>query len=358
MLFQYYFVPLFFALASCEAASSRIVSGTAPFRYEYQEDYLEIPEQVKNNLLNGHGLTKDKDGNVYFTFQPMNVASTTQVLVRFKKDGGQYVGEAIGDPALASGVPHGLRIEHGADASDTFLYHANNDATIFKTTLEGEIVWKRNLSAWEQERPDFWPLKPTDSVVIPNSNILLVADGYGSDYVHMFNTLTGAYIEGKSFGGKGNSSSDPVRFNTPHGIAIDEENKWIVVSDRSNNRIVYLTYDGKYVKSHKLQTEGLSLPCNEHFLEHSVVGAQVSIVPSLGETYQNMVAGSAGIYGPDGLLSVIEVAKHLGHLGHQHPHDALLTADGDAFVCCWSGPPTKGLGPAKGTISFWKRLQD
>ena len=81
MLFQYYFVPLFFALASCEAASSRIVSGTAPFRYEYQEDYLEIPEQVKNNLLNGHGLTKDKDGNVYFTcFWYSAVHSTLQAL--------------------------------------------------------------------------------------------------------------------------------------------------------------------------------------------------------------------------------------------------------------------------------------
>jgi len=48
-----------------------------------------------------------------------------------------------------------------------------------------------------------------------------VADGYGSSFVHAFDKNTGKYIAGKTFGGMGNSSSDPIKFHTPHGIALD-----------------------------------------------------------------------------------------------------------------------------------------
>jgi len=85
---------------------------------------------------------------------------------------------------------------------------------------------------------------------------------------------------------------------------------------------------------------------------------KVSIVPSLGINYTNLWEGSTAIYAPNGtVLSVIEVAKHIGHLGHQHPHDAVFLPNGDVVVCCWSGPGTPGMSPAKGTISYWKRLQ-
>ena len=36
---------------------------------------------------------------------------------------------------------------------------------------------------------------------------------------------------------------------------------------------------------------------------------------------------------------------------------AVFLPNGDAIVCCWSGPPNTEpvQGPAKGTISYWKR---
>ena len=55
-----------------------------------------------------------------------------------------------------------------------------------KTTLEGELVWVT-------EGPLAWPglpWLPTDATVVPGTDRLLVADGYGSSYVHQ--VLAGA----------------------------------------------------------------------------------------------------------------------------------------------------------------------
>ena len=340
--------------------NDKIISGTSPWKYQYIP--LQLPLHVKDNIQNGHGLTKDLNGNIYFTYQPINISDSTQVLVKFYYDSAKksMVATALGSTDLSQGVPHGLQYEFDDDdattAKEEYLYHANNQQTIFKTDLLGNIIWKSNFSDWVDTKPNFWPFKPTDCIVIPKTDILLVADGYGSSFVHSINKTTGEYIEGKSFGGKGNTTSDPIRFNTPHGIKIDVEKELIIISDRSNNRIVWVDYDFKYVRSKTLH-EGLALPCNEHLHYEKSTDEYVSIVPSLGDSYQQMYNGSVGIYNQRGdgeLLSVIEVAKLLGKEGHQHPHDAIFLENGDAIICCWSGPAD--YGPAKGTVSYWKKL--
>ena len=83
-----------------------------------------------------------------------------------------------------------------------------------------------------------------------------------------------------------------------------------------------------------------------------------AVVPSLGMPGK-MNNGSVAIYGPkDELLSTIYVAEKIGHLGNQHPHDAMFLPNGDIVCCCWGGPANTDpvQGPAKGTISYWKRV--
>lgn len=105
---------------------------------------VQLPAGVE--MLNGHGLAKDQGGNIYFTFQSATVNASTRVLVRFNPDGsgGVLLGD---DNRLALGVPHGLRIRKEADGQE-YLYHANNDATIHKTFLNGSIVWTTNEVRW------------------------------------------------------------------------------------------------------------------------------------------------------------------------------------------------------------------
>ena len=78
---------------------------------------------------------------------------------------------------------------------------------------------------------------------------MLVSDGYGSSFIHFLNKTDGTYIEGLSFGGKGNATS-PIQFNTPHAVSLDSaySKKYnfpvFAVSDRSNNRIVWMDMKG------------------------------------------------------------------------------------------------------------------
>lgn len=342
------------------SAEDPVVSGQGRWRYQFIPNLLNLPASEANNDQNGHGLCKDTDGNIYFTFVPKKVTETTQVLVRFAPDGTR--GTLLGKPGpsgLSAGIPHGLRFEYDAELKQSFLYHANNDATVIKTTLDGEVIWTANFSHWKTEKPHFWPYKPTDAVVVPgNKSVLLVADGYGSSFIHQLDKHTGTYLgEDKTFGGLG-KTTEPLRFDTPHGINLDARIPGtFVIADRSNGRLVWIEAFGKFVStSPTTQPLGMSLPCNVDVHMDPREGL-VGTVPSLGESYKSLVNGSVAIYnGSQALLSVIEVAKTIGHLGHQNPHDSMFLPNGDMVVCCWAGPGNPGQGPAKGTISYWKRL--
>ena len=47
-----------------------------------------------------------------------------------------------GNSTLCSGTPHGLKIK--TEDGTPYLYHANNNQKLTKTTLDGTIVWQRN----------------------------------------------------------------------------------------------------------------------------------------------------------------------------------------------------------------------
>lgn len=371
------------ATAAPAAADDDVRSGTAPWQYRYRPDLLQLPAGAAPE--NGHGLARDAaTGYIYYTFQPKAVTPETRCLVRFDPDGTNAVMLGLPGPSgLSRGIPHGLRIEHDPRDNTTYLYHANNAASVFKTDLSGNILWEANFSSWQEEMPQFWPIKPTQTVVVPGSDVLLLADGYGSSWVHQLDKHTGRYL-GRSFGGIGNATSDPVKFNTPHGINVDPRRPptssglattmagggpAFAVSDRSNNRLAWVDADGKYLGSEWLgNPPGMALPCNVDFLEscaseeqedcHHHESSHVAAVPSLGASFSDLGNGSVAVYSAAReLLSVIEVARLIGHLGHQHPHDAVFLANGDLVVCCWSGPSDgPAFGPALGVISYWERV--
>jgi hypothetical protein len=316
-----------------------------------------------SQLLNGHGLCRDEAGNLYFTYQPTTVTPTTKALVVFSN--GLQTATLIGDPKLALGTPHGLRIENDKKAMQSYLYHANNAAIVTKTTLAGEIMWMANLTNWETLYPHYWPIRPTDAVVVPDTDVLLVADGYGSSYIHMFDKNTGVYLK-NSWGGSG-KSNNPLRLSVPHGINVDPRvqnpSPTFVICDRSNSRLVWTDQKGTFIDEEPITETGMTLPCNVDIIVDKFTKVMVGVAPSLGDPYQNAFKnGSVAIFSAEigansTILSRIEVEKLIGNLGHQHPHDALLLDNGDLVVCCWSGPSDgTNFGPAKGTISYWKRV--
>lgn len=294
-----------------------VISGTGEFRYRYVPEKLVLPPEVK--MRNGHGLCLDTQNNIYFTFEPEKVEEQTRCLVRFAPDGTAPV--LLGsDNALAHGVPHGLNI-YTDPAGQSVLYHANNDATVHKTALDGRILWTQKWS------PQMGNYKPTDAVSPPAGDRVVVADGYGSSMVHELKAADGVYA-GKSWGGLGSAHGE---FNCPHGITFDPRRKLLLTADRGNKRLEYFTLNGFYHST--IEAKEITAPCNA-----DIRGDHV-LVPDLN--------GPLVILDKDNqVVSVIEVGKLLGARGFRHPHDAVWLANGDIAVCTWN----------PGRLAYWQKV--
>ena len=185
--------------------------------------------------------------------------------------------------------------------------------------------------------------RPTDSHVV--DGVLLVADGYGSSFVHEVDKDTGAYL-GKTYGGigrAGNTNGEHVRFDCNHGMNYDKSRNLVVFTDRANSRLVYTKPNGDFHSEVALESvPGMEMPCNVD------VQGDYAVAASLG-TLDGMNDGSVGIVDQrtGNIVSVLEIAALLGHEGHKHPHDAIFLPNGDIAVCTWN----------PGRLSYWRRLQ-
>jgi hypothetical protein len=124
---------------SSKVGADPIIGGQGDFKYQYMPDLLKAPAGA--SLTNCHGLVTDKDGNIYLTYQ--NDAKTdSNCLIKWNPDGtgGEFM--TGGNSTLCSGTPHGLKIK--TEDGTPYLYHANNNQKLTKTTLDGTIVWQRN----------------------------------------------------------------------------------------------------------------------------------------------------------------------------------------------------------------------
>lgn len=103
------------------------------------------------------------------------------------------------------------------------------------------------------------PWKPTSIALleVPSSDTrdLWVADGYGQSLVHRFsNSGEVLTLDGSESG---------LKFDCPHGVAIDTrgDQNQVVVADRGNRRLVFLTPEGKFMRTvtHPLMTSPSSI---------------------------------------------------------------------------------------------------
>jgi hypothetical protein len=294
-----------------------VISGSGEFRYQFEPDRLKLPPEVR--MKHGHGLCRDREGNIYFTFEPEEVESQTRALVRFAPDGTRAV--LLGTNALlAQGVPHGLNVHMESDGAEV-LYHANNNGTVLKTRLNGDPLWTQTWG------PQMGNYKPTDAVVPPGDRNLVVADGYGSSMIHCLNTENGVYA-GRSWVGAG---PEHGHLNCPHGVTFDSRHQLLLIADRGNQRLEYFTTNGLYQST--VEVAEITAPCNVD------IRGDYALVPDLN--------GPLVILDKDNrVISIIEVGKLLGERGFSHPHDAVWLENGDIVVCTWN----------PGRLGYWRKL--
>ena len=185
---------------------------------------------------------------------------------------GKFI-EAWGDHG---GAAHGMDLRK--EGNEEFLYFApTGQHRVVKTNLKGEKVFECGIPTEAKNakgEPCYGEGKgkyiPTFIAFAPGDNgDFYVADGYGSSYVHRYNSK-GEYKS--TFGGKGKADGE---LDCPHGIYCDTRDAakpTILVADRSNHRLQWFTLDGKHIKTVK---DELREPC--HF---DIMGTDV-LIPDL-----------------------------------------------------------------------------
>ena len=210
--------------------------GSGEHTYEWLEKWAKIPdtESARAGWAH-HGIVTSETGNVISFHQ------ADPTVLTFDPEG-NLVSSWNGTVDNA----HGMTIVK--EGSSEYLWLADNTTgKVVKTTLDGELVMS-------VERPDIEVYRegrysPTGVAVSEErhggSGDLYVTDGYGSSYIHRYDSQ-GNYIS--SINGE---EGEAGRFATPHGIWIDtrKPERELYIADRSNGRIVVYDLVGNYKRN-------------------------------------------------------------------------------------------------------------
>jgi len=140
---------------------------------------------------------------------------------------------------------------------------AIGDDQILKFTAAGKFLMQIGRSSQSKGNADTKNLhQPADVWVLPRTNELFVADGYGNHRVAVFDADSGEFK--RMWGAFGNKPVDkdecpppslssvppgpgPDQFSIVHAIRVANDGT-VYVADRENRRVQMFTQDGKFVK--------------------------------------------------------------------------------------------------------------
>jgi hypothetical protein len=295
----------------------RPIVGTGEFTFEVIHDWLEAPK----HLLFGdtHGVCQDSHGRIYIA-HTVNGASVSKDAICVFDSKGKFISSW---GSVFAGGAHGLDVRK--EGRDEFLYHCDTRRRlVVKTDLVGRVIWEKGvpMESVVYQREDQWC--PTNVAFAPDGD-LFVGDGYGSSYIHKY-SMDGEY---KGVIAKPGSGEGEVR--QPHGLWVDDRQATprLVVADRANRRIQYLTLEGKHLG---FVTEGIRLPCHFKTKDSFLLVPDLESIVTVLDKNDKVVASLC-----DGRPSSLRDQPRNKFVPGQfvHPHSAMWLNKRDILVVEW-----------------------
>ncbi len=326
--------------------SKQVIIGQGEHKFEVQHNWAQLPDRYSWQTT--HNVAVDAEGLLYVIHEGReNLTSHPSIFVFDQK--GKFV-RAFGNQFQGGG--HGIEVR--TEGKEQFLYVCayQNVKAFAKLTLKGETVWEKYAPMEsgvyrkdeDKVRVKRWgkdAFLPTNFAFLNDGGFLL-ADGYGSFYIHRYDKDANWVSK---FGGPGAGNG---KFATPHGIWIDRRPgrpERVVVCDRAHHTLQYLSLEGQHLTT----LRGYGLPANidsyKNLLLVPELHARVTLLNEKNEVVARLGDDVEGV-----------VKKKQVNRGNPktwvdgkfvHPHDACFDNDGNIFVAEWV---------ATGRVSRLKRV--
>ena len=323
------------AIVTASKTDSQILVGEGDYRYEVQHHWPQLPSTFRWQTT--HNLAVDRAGQLYVIHEgDANLRDHPSIFVFDEQ--GRYV-RSFGSQYQGGG--HGIEVREESGVEYLYVCAYQQVKTLAKMTLQGEVIWQRHApmeagmyAAGEGDHPEkiwgrdrFMPPNPT---FLPDGD-LLVADGYGSYFVHRFDR------DGKWKSCLGGPGDGKGKFDTPHGLWVDQRpgrTPTLIVADRAHHTLQVLTLDGQYQET----WDGFGLPANldihgelivvpELLARVSLLNGKNEVVARLGDDSDRIRADK------DFKIRGDETQWQPGKF--VHPHDACFDSSGNIFVAEW-----------------------
>jgi hypothetical protein len=319
---------------TAQKSDKQLVVGEGEHRYEVLHNWAQLPAQYTWQTT--HNVAVDKAQNLYVIHEGRENLKDHPSIFVFDAQG-KFI-RAFGKQFQGGG--HGIEVRNEGGTEFLYVCAYQQVKAFAKMTLTGETVWERyapmdsGVYAKDEDkvRVKRWgrdAFMPTNFAFLDDGGFLLT-DGYGSFHVHRYDK-NGNWVS--KFGGPGKGEGT---FSTPHGIWIDRRpgrEQRIVVCDRANGTLQYLTMDGKYIETLK----GYGLPANldtwkdlllvpELHARITLLNSKNEVVARLGEDVERVTKLVKDVRGDSNKWVDGKFV---------HPHDACFDASGNIFVAEW-----------------------
>lgn len=312
-------------------SKEEVIIGHNSHKYKVNAGWGILDAQ-KNPVNNCHEMVEDSRGRLFL----LTDETKNNVLIYDKS------GKLLGSWGNSYPGAHGLTIS--GEGSDQFLLIADNKRNqVVKTDLEGNVIFKIDYPKETGQYQFPSQFIPTETAVDPRNGDIYVVDGYGLNYVIVYDE-NGKYKN--HWGGKGTGSHT---YKCNHGIVFDFRNREspeLLVTSRQEN--CWKRYDLQQNFLGRIELPG-SFVCRPVIRNSNLYGA---VYRSTSEGHSNsgyiqILDGTNQVISTPGGSPPIYMENKLQSQQKEdpakvfmHPHDVYVDADENIYIAQWASEKT------------------